>query len=256
MGPRFFLTDKKLKTGETEYLTPDDSYHAFKVLRLQKGASVEISDGKGSCYSAEVTDSDKNAVIVLLKQPIDEKPEPPFNITLMQGLLKGRKMDMVVRQAVELGVTRIIPLITHRSVPLLKDKDSGGEKSGRWHKIARAAAAQCRRGIIPQVETPVFLEESVLQHDLKNNCFLTFWEEKKDKMIPVANIKKTMHNKSGIAVFVGPEGGFEAEEIELLKKSGAYVAGLGPRVLRAETAAVAAVTLVQAGLGDLQGDNI
>ncbi len=249
MGPRFFIIDKPLTTGQTIRLTTDDSHHAFKVLRLQIGDFVEISDGKGKCFEAEVTDASKVSVEVLIIEQINEKTEPPIDITLMQGLLKGRKMDLVVHQAVELGVTRIIPLVTRRSVPVLKDKDNGGGKAGRWQKIAQAAAAQCRRGIIPLVEAPLLLEELDLKYGLKDELILAFWEEGKDKGIPFAKMK---HKNSGISVIVGPEGGFDAIEIEFLKQKGVLVAGLGPRVLRAETAAVVALALVQAGLGDLQ----
>lgn len=256
MGPRFFITETTLNTGKTACLSPDDSYHVFKVLRLQTGDIVEVSDGKGDCYIAEVTFSDKKSVSVLLKEPLTEKSEPPVKITLLQGLLKGRKMDLVVRQAVELGVTRIMPLMTSRSIPVFKDGDHGGGKSGRWQKIARAAAAQCRRSIIPTVEVPLLLKEANFKNIFKEELLLVFWEEEKDKPIPFANINKEMQKASGISVFVGPEGGFDHTETELLRQKGALVAGLGPRILRADTASVAAVTLIQYGLGDLQGESI
>ena len=177
----------------------------------------------------------------------------PVAITLAQGLLKGRKMDLVVRQAVELGVARIVPLITARSVPALEGQRAD-TRTERWQKIARSAAQQSRREIIPRVEAPVPLDDFCAGHGSGGGIVLVFWEGKKKKGLLFERNGGSSRGVSRITVVVGPEGGLSVEEIESLKRCDAIIAGLGPRVLRAETAAVVGLALVQALLGDLVGE--
>ncbi len=251
--PRFFITDKILDVGGKYPLSTDDSNHVASVLRLGKGSAVEISDGTGRCFAAEITKMSGKAVEVQIKEPYAASSEPPVAITLAQGLLKGRKMDLVVRQAVELGVARIVPLITARSVPALEGQRAD-TRTERWQKIARSAAQQSRREIIPRVEAPVLLDDFCAGHGSGGGIVLVFWEGKKKKGLLFERNGGSSRGVSRITVVVGPEGGLSVEEIESLKRCDAIIAGLGPRVLRAETAAVVGLALVQALLGDLVGE--
>ena len=251
--PRFFITGKILDVGEKYPLSADDSNHVASVLRLGKGSAVEISDGAGRCFTAEITRMTKKAVEVLIKKPCTKGSEPPLAITLAQGLLKGRKMDLVIRQAVELGVARVVPLITARSVPALEGQRAN-TRTERWQKIARSAAQQSRREIIPRVEAPMRLADFCADHGSEGEIVLVFWEGKKGKGLLFEREGNSSRGVSGMTVVVGPEGGFPAEEIESLRRCHAIIAGLGPRVLRAETAAVVGLALVQALLGDLLGE--
>ena len=253
--PRYFVSGQPLVEGEEFFLEPVDSHHAAKVLRLQTGDQVEVSDGRGRCFMAEITSSSASAVQVLLNEPLIEITESSTPVVLLQGLLKGGKMDTVVQQAVELGASRIIPLITERSVPVFK-KTKIDHKIERWQKIARAAASQCRRTVLPRVDMPMEmarLEESI---DSSRELSVSFWEEKKDKAVDLNDCIGNMDKYRAIKVIVGPEGGFTPQEMNLLERLDVQVAGLGPRILRAETAAVVALTMMQCYLGDLHGVDV
>ncbi len=289
--PRFFIWGQHpLQIGSEYSLSAADSYHAFKVLRLRKGHRVEIADGKGNSFQALLTGAKKDEVVVLLLEDnLFQSNEPITEINLVQGLLKGGKMDTVIHQAVELGASRIYPLLTARSVPDLSPKKIDA-KIERWQKIAREAAAQSKRSVIPSVEYPLSLTQLVEKHCLEGELTFVFWEGIKDQTINFGidnenpqpktghpaqppqhtpqdspsrspqflsqpSAQSTSHpsssSRSSITVIVGPEGGFSAEEVQYLEQRKVRMAGLGPRILRAETAAVVALTLIQSRLGDL-----
>jgi len=254
--PRFFILDRSPAVGGKYLLSVDDSNHASNVLRLKEGSAVEISDGAGRCFMAEITGIAKKAVEGTDQRAYAAEAEASIgHPPLVQGLLKGRKMDLVIHQAVELGAARIIPLITARSIPILKDHRIRN-RTERWQKIARSAAEQSKREIIPRVEMPVSIENLYADYNLKDEIVLVFWEGEKGKSLPLKQGDNSLHTASGVTIIIGPEGGFPAEEIEYLKRHQTIIAGLGPRVLRAETAAVAGLTLVQALVGDLQGERL
>ncbi len=296
--PRFFIWDQNpLQIGNEYCLSAADSHHAFKVLRLQKDHRVEISDGKGNSFQALITSAKKDAVVVYLEDNLSRCNEPFAEINLIQGLLKGGKMDTVIHQAVELGVARIYPLLTARSVPDLP-QNKVDAKIGRWQKIARESAALSKRSVIPKVEYPLSLAQLTANLHPEGELAFVFWEGVKDNKIyfgednadlqpktghpaqppqhtpqdspsrpsqiashlseqsaPRSPSQSTPHPTSSsrppITVIVGPEGGFSAEEVQYLEQHKVRPAGLGPRILRAETAAVVALTLIQSRLGDL-----
>jgi len=248
--PRYFITGEELAEGVTCQLSAEDSHHAHKVLRLKEGDKIEISDGEGSCYHAAINSATPAAVEAVLKEKCFEAPEPIKEVILVQGMLKGNKMDTIVHQAVELGVKRIIPLITQRSIPVLQ-KTKVHQKTERWQKIARAAASQSKRNCLPHVETPAKLEELISGLDFSREIIIAFGEEKKDKESFFLECRELLQNCEKIRVIIGPEGGFSAEEIEFMESHKVKITGMGPRILRAETAAVVGLTLVQNYLGDI-----
>ena len=253
--PRFFYSGH-ISAGDTISLSMEDSYHASKVLRLKKGDSAEICDGREKVFAAHAISPDKAEFIFFLTDEITEKRESPIQITLFQGLLKGKKMDTVVQQAVECGVSHVVPLVTKRSVSLIKDSDHAADKTERWQKIAASAASLSRRGRIPKVSEPIPIANILSPEITGKGLNLFFWEKVTGKTLPVKQCREILSETSQVNIIIGPEGGFEDSEADLLRLSGNnfILAGLGPRILRAETAATAAIILTQSILGDLQGD--
>lgn len=244
----FFLEKKALTDGMQVTLAEEDLNHAYRVLRLKEGDEVVVADGVGQARLGRILHSTPREISVILhgQQP---PAESPIKITLFQSLLKGDKMDLVIRQAVELGVHHIVPIISSRSIPQ-RDKKQDQKKVLRWQNIARSASAQSRRSFLAGVES-VCAFSSVLAR-LKNIKTLVPWEE--ENSIKLSKILNQPCPSSGaVFLFIGPEGGFTIDEIEVLRKTGAETATLGPRVMRSETAAAAAVVLIQAGWGDLSG---
>ncbi len=273
-GPRFFITGANITAGGEYSLAGDDQKHAARVLRLKPGDPVEISDGRGLCFRGNISALNRNEVRVRLSDPLPGTNESPLSITLVQGLLKGAKMDSVIHGAVELGVTRIIPMLSHRSVPVLKKDDpEPGGKLKRWQKIARSAAALSRRSVVPPVDNPLTLKELVMPDIIpRNSLKVFFWEERKTAIIPFLteqilsgyNSEHTYeHNseqnsehsaegyKKEAVIVIGPEGGLTPAEADMLIAEGFSVAGLGPRILKAETASLAAVAIIQLLWGDI-----
>ncbi len=246
--PRYFLENQALREGDIFSLDKEDCQHARKVLRLREGDQVEVSDGQGRHFSAFLREAEGNSLAVELGQEIWEDPESPLETTLVQGLLKGDKMDQVIRQATELGVDRIVPLFSYRSVARF-GQEKAEKKVQRWQRIARGAASQSRRSLIPRVEAPIAWEELPEKLVLVEGALnLLFWEGEDQRPYPrEAGMKWPRVN-----LLVGPEGGFHQEEVVPLQEEFLTVS-IGPRILRAETAAVAALCMVQLLYGDMGG---
>lgn len=243
----FFREDCPLKIGATVALAADDLKHAGRVLRLKPREEVLVADGRGLALRGKVIKLEPNEILIELETALPST-ESPLNLVLCPSLLKGDKLDLVIRQATELGVTRITPLITARSIPQ-PGKGSDDQRHKRWRAIVRASAAQCQRAFLPAVDPVHTLSE--LLHEVGQCTIIVPWEE--DQSTPLATLKPREPNPEGKALFllIGPEGGFTPQEIEELKQNGAVPVNLGPRILRSDTAAAAAITLVQAAWGDL-----
>lgn len=247
----FFLEGESLVSGSEINLASRDINHAFKVLRLKSGDKVVVADGFGLAREGQVMIASPSKVLVSLGDKLPGS-ESPLNITLFQSLTKGDKMDLIIRQAVELGIKRIIPFKSERSIPRRNEKQDQ-KKIERWSSKVRSAAAQCRRAYLPVVE-PVSSFEHILSR-IGNDLALVPWE--KEKTISLTSLlKQPCPAGKAVFLFVGPEGGFEKFEIEALKEAGADVVHVGPRILRTETAATAVITLVQSAWGDLAGEGV
>ena len=243
----FFREDSPLQAGATVALAAEDIKHAGRVLRLKPGEELLIADGRGLALRGRVVKAETQEILVELETVLPST-ESPLNLVLCPSLLKGDKMDLVIRQATELGVTRIAPLITARSIPH-PGKKSDDQRLKRWRTIVRSSAAQCRRAFLPTVD-PVRTLPELLQ-EAGQNPIIVPWEE--EQSTPLATLKPEESYSKGKALFllIGPEGGFAPHEIEELKQNGAVPVNLGPRILRSDTAAASAITLVQAAWGDL-----
>lgn len=247
----FFIEGASLAEGQVVELLPEDVNHVYRVLRLREGAPVFIADGRGTVFRGNISAASPRLVKVHLDQPVPSA-EPPLKITLLQSLAKGEKMDLIVRQSVELGVSRIIPVATGRTVPKW-DENKSLRRLDRWQKIARSAASQCRRGKIPVVE-PVAGFSETLDRLPTHREGLTVVPWEKEKRFVIGKLLQQAFPPGGeIFLFIGPEGGFRESEIKALSTFGATTVHLGPRILRTETAATALLALVQAAWGDLGG---
>lgn len=251
--PRIFLPSDDLKERHIR-IQKEQARYLTSVLRSKAGDTLVIFDGMGNCLKTTIIKTDKREVIAEVIETFPYNTESQLNITLMQGLMKGEKMDLVIQKATELGVKEIIPTITERS------QIRETRKVERWRKIAEEASRQSGRTMIPKVHEPVEfcamfgLGESGTRRNGEMRGFI-LWEEGglplKEAILKISSLLFHPFTASPIHILIGPEGGFTEEEVNLAKSKGLIVASLGRRILRAETAAISAVTLVQFLLGDL-----
>jgi 16S rRNA (uracil1498-N3)-methyltransferase len=242
---RFFIDPETIKIGNHQILG-SDARHMYRVLRLDVGDEVELFDGTGVGYRAQIVSAAANRMQLAILDSFQHTSESPVQITLAQGFLKDRKMDDLIRPLTELGIFRLIPFFVSRSVPK-PDERSINKRIDRWEKIAREAVKQCKRGRIPLIEPAVSLRE-VLRISEKMTLNILFYEEEGKGFEPP---NMASRKPESILVVVGPEGGFSSEEIDQARGHGFVTAGLGPRILRSQTAAVVACTLVQYLYGDM-----
>ncbi len=235
-----------VRSDETRFfLSPEDLHHAVNVLRLRPGNKAEVVFG-GKRWTAEFISRNEETFLIPLEELASS--EPSLSVTLFQGLPKGDKMDWIVQKAVELGVTRIIPVAFSRCIVKLAGKDLI-RKQERWQKIAREAGKQSGRCIIPEVFTPVAL--SALPQFL-GQCDIVAvpWEECTGYG-PLSFFE--MHpSVSSLGIVIGPEGGISAEEIALLKGNRCVPITLGKRILRTETAGLAAISVFLGLYGEME----
>lgn len=224
---RLLIQYAPLNIGSVLKLSREDSKYLFHVLRMRNGEVIEITDGKGSAFLAEIVDSHH---IKILEQK-QHAWEDSFSLFLCQALLKGDKMDMVVQKATELGVRKIIPFFCERSI--VKDT----RKLDRWQKIAKEATEQSGRSLIPEI-TKVQSYENLIE-TTENG--IVFWEEGQESLI---ELFKYIDISSPVSLLIGPEGGFTKQEIMMAEDKGFKIASLGKRILRAETAAITALAIV------------
>ncbi|WML35620.1 16S rRNA (uracil(1498)-N(3))-methyltransferase [Clostridium sp. OS1-26] len=245
-----FFVEKNNITGDRAYIEGDDVKHIYKVLRLHEGEKVSINNCEGEEFLGIIEKIDKKEVIVSLKEKLDLNNESPVEIYLFQGLPKSSKMDLIVQKATELGVKEITPIITERVV--VKNEIGEFKKLDRWVRIALEACKQSKRSIIPKINGPLEFQQLLTQ--LKElDLILVPYENEEGYGIKkvVRDIAQNSINKIGI--IIGPEGGFEEDEINVLKELGAYIITLGPRILRTETAGFVCTSLIMYELGDLGG---
>lgn len=243
---RFFITpDQAASPSPT--LTGQDARHIRTVLRLKPGEQIELVDGTGMAFAAEIVTVAPDGVKVRIRRRQPQQAESPADIIVAQAMLKDKKMDVLVRQLTELGMTQWVPFFSARSIPR-PDAGRLEHRVARWVKISREAVKQCRRGQTPAIHRPLTFDDTLA---LAAACEvkLLFWE---DESTPLKNCFPTAplaFNK--VMIVLGPEGGFAASEVSQARSAGFAVASLGPRILRAETAALAACTLMQFVFGDL-----
>lgn len=233
--PRFFKEDFK----ENPFLEGEEASHICRSLRMRPGEAITVSDGNGKDFYCVIKSAESQRVELEILEETGNITEPDIEVTLCTSLLKGDKFEQVIKHSVELGASFILPVISENCVSR-PDQKSLKAKTVRWQKIANEAAGQSGRGKLPEVKEAVTLKvlsERIKNYDLVLFCYEaggnpigeTFWENDKAKKI---------------AIITGPEGGFSKAEAEMLEECGAKVITLGKRILRAETAPLAALTAV------------
>jgi 16S rRNA (uracil1498-N3)-methyltransferase len=225
-------------------LPPAGAYHVARVLRMREGAPLSIFDGTGQEYRAEIVRLTSDEVIVRLGEPTAGASESPLRITLLQGVSRSERMDWTLQKATELGVAAIAPVLTARSVVRLDEKQAQ-KKQVHWRGIVIAACEQCGRSKIPAVAAPVGLREH-LASSRKEGLRLVLSPSAPGSLAGLASLP------TKVELLIGPEGGLDDDELLAAQKAGFVPVRLGPRVLRTETAAVVALTVLQALWGDLQ----
>jgi 16S rRNA (uracil1498-N3)-methyltransferase len=233
--PRFFVS------GGQNVITGGDANHIFSVLRMKAGEKLVLCSDDGYEYPSEIISASKNYVEVKILAKRENNSEPKIYIRLFQCVPKGEKLDFIVQKATELGVSEIIPVISKRCVSR-PDKKSG--KTVRLQKIAEHAAKQSGRGKIPLVRDFVSFSEALALYR-KENLGIIFYENGGERLNDI--VGRFMN----IDIFVGSEGGFEAAEVEAAARAGLFPASLGKRILRAETAPVAALAVLMNLMGEI-----
>ena len=234
--------------SQTIDLDGDRAHYLRDVLRLQPGDAVELFDGQGTIARTEVVDVGDKVRLRIEVLKSTERGESPLDIVLYQGVPKGKRWEWLMEKVTELGVTTIVPLETERTVVSIA-ADRLDHKMARWNKKLAAASRQCGRTVIPDLERPHSLTEAMEQ----SNCDVHLVAHPIDDAPSAQSALAQLDGEiSSVGLWIGPEGGFSDDEVNNLVDHGAVAIALGPRILRTDTAAIAAVTLVQAAAGDLR----
>ncbi len=244
---RFYLAPGSVPAPPQEMLTitGQQAHHMAQVLRLRPGDVVEFFDGSGQVLRARLQSVEQVRIIVAIAERLQEPVAGHPQLILAQALLKGNKMDLVVQKANELGVHAFVPLVTR-----FCEKRSGGEAAAaRWQRIVIESCKQCKRAVPMQIglsQAPPLLSEMDFSWAALR---LVAWEAEKQANLPVATLQQ---NSGPICLLIGPEGGLHQDELVYLKEQGFQAFSMGSHILRAETAAIAAVAIVQHLSGALQ----
>ncbi|HJP18308.1 MAG TPA: 16S rRNA (uracil(1498)-N(3))-methyltransferase [Nitrospinota bacterium] len=243
---RFFLKQEQIQNNYV-FFNPEECKQIKNVLRLSAGDRILVLDNGGNTYTVEISKSNNKTLKGNIIEKQFQKPGNKFSISLGQALTKGSKIDFIIQKATELGVENITFIETERSVVKYKNVQAK-DKLKRWEKISKEAAEQSRRLTIPNVSCHRNLEDFCETNE--NACLkLIFWEEEKEK-----KLRDCFKNDIGISrlsILIGPEGGFSSKEIELTRKFGFISVGLGPRILKTETAVMSILSIIQYVEGEL-----
>ena len=243
--PRFYVPNPSIQ-DELLKIEGEEVKHIRKVLRLKAGDKIIVFNGLGKEYEGTILEEKPSSVMVKVQNIFFPQKDSPLEVTLAQSLLKGEKMDFLIQKATELGVKEIIPFFSSRSVPLL-ERSRRLERHRRWERIAVEASKQCGRGVVPKIESLKDYSE-MLQIASPDGLRLILWER---EGIKLKEVFERSEEKEKIFFVVGPEGGFSQEEVDEAEKSGFTTVSLGRRVLRAETASLCLLSILQYQRGDI-----
>ena len=239
--PRFPITEDQINNNMAVISGPD-SKHIVKVLRMKPGDEITLFDTNCTEYYGKIAEVGKVDIVVKIDRTQIVNTDSPIEITLLQGLPKGDKMDYIIEKATELGVSKIVPVITERT------QIHQRERKARWERIALEASKQCGRTKPTNIENTLKFEEAI---NIYSNSELPIILHVFCELSAKSYIKKSLQAPQNIVLFVGPEGGFTDNEVIFGNKMGFIPLGLGPRVLRTETASVAVLSVLQFHYGDL-----
>jgi 16S rRNA (uracil1498-N3)-methyltransferase len=243
--PRFYVPAPHIEKDLLK-IGGNEARHIRRALRLKAGDEIIVFDGLGKEYEGAIVEEGSSSVVIKVQNIFSSERESPLEVTLAQSLLKGEKMDTLIQKATELGVKEIIPFLSSRSVPLL-GKSEGLKRHRRWERIAIEASKQCGRGVVPKIESLQDYSE-MLQTASLGSLRLILWEKEGAKLKKV--LERSIE-KTKIFFIIGPEGGFSQEEVEEAKRTGFITVTLGKRILRAETASLCFLSILQYDRGDV-----
>ncbi len=230
-----FFVEEEQVNGENAYISGSDVNHIVNVLRMKIGEELLISVKGDWDYICKIEEIENDRVNLKLLESMEQR-ELPIKLTLLQGIPKSDKLEMIIQKAIELGVSEIIPVKTNRVVVKIDEKKTQA-KVNRWNAIAESAAKQSKRSIIPKVLKPQTIDNAL--EIVKDYGVKLLPYENADGIKKTKDILNSLDSKNNIAVFIGPEGGFEEAEVKKSTDSGFEVITLGKRILRTETAGLA-----------------
>lgn len=246
---QFFVEDEQI-FGDTVRILGPDVNHIRNVLRMRRGERVRVSSAQGTNYLCSVADFEEEAVLLDVVEAGIGGTELPADIYLFQGIPKGERMETVIEKAVELGVHEIIPVAMRRCVVRLDEKKAA-KKEARWQEIARSAAKQAKRSIVPRVH-PVMEFGAAAEYAARCGVSLVPYENE-EGMAATRELFAALKGAGSISVFIGPEGGFAEEEIDALRGR-SRVFSLGKRILRTDTASIAVLSMLMLALEMQDGE--
>ena len=236
--------------SQTVTLQADEARHLREVLRLQTGDEVYVFDGAGKEFHCAIERSRRDtAVLNILEEVQPARPESPLGLTLAVALLKSDKFDLVVQKATEIGIVRLVPVMTKLADVKLRDESDSQKRLVRWRRIALEAAKQSGRALVPEIAAPVSFAE-IISSEASTDYRILFSERGGRSLDALP--KQMSGSESAVTALIGSEGGWTDAELEAAREAGWTVITLGGRTLRAETAAIAVATLMQHLFGDLK----
>jgi len=235
-------TSQNLNTGQSIILEPNAANHIVNVLRLKSGVTLTLFNGQGGEYTATLSISSKHKVSVEINEFVERDVRSPLKIHLAQGISKGDKMDFTIQKAVELGVSEITPLITMR-VNMKFTPERLEKRLKHWQGKIISACEQCGLNTIPTINEPVKLDQWLGQEP--TGLSLVLYHRAKN------TLKDFPEQYNAINLLIGPEGGLSSEEIELAEDMNFQPIKMGPRIMRTETAGLAAIAILQNSFGDI-----
>jgi 16S rRNA (uracil1498-N3)-methyltransferase len=245
---RFYAPVESIAPGENISLSEDESKHLVNVLRLAPNDEVFAFDGRGKEYRCTVQTAGRNAELKVVEEVTPASPESTLDLTLAIALLKGDKFDLVVQKVTELGVKTIIPVAASRADVRLDNSSGARKRVARWQRVALEAAKQSGRAFVPVIKELARFEEVVHDESADKKSLKIMFAERSGQTVSQLMSKE---KPASAICLVGPEGGWADEEIAEARDAGWKVVTLGGRTLRAETAAISFVALIQHLFGDL-----
>lgn len=237
---RFFVETSQI--GEENItIVGSDVNHIKNVLRMKCGEKIAISDGQEQEYYCIIEKLEEEQVVATIEEVVTDTKELPVRITLFQGIPKSDKLELIIQKAVELGVCEIVPVAMKRSVAKI-DSKKADKKVERFNAIALSAAKQAKRSVIPTVTMPMSWKEAVAYGKTMDCCLVPYEDAR--GMAHTREVISNLHGVKSIALYIGPEGGFDDSEIAQVKEEGFTVITLGKRILRTETAGLTALSIL------------
>lgn len=243
---RFFVPPENINNGRVS-LQGGDVKHISQVLRLQVGDKIHVMDGLGHRFIVQLAEVKRKEIVGRILSKEKCRTESPLRVRMGQALIKGNKLDGVVRKSVELGVHSITAIRTERCVAKAA-KSAEAVKTARWRKIAREACKQCGRSETPHIDSAILSIDSFCAGSRDCDVKIIFWESEEVTRLKDLKVPKVI---STVAFLAGPEGGFLPGEVDLARKHGFRTVTLGPRILKADSASPAILAILQNLWGDL-----